>query len=310
VAADVYSLGALAFFCLTGQDPPVADTPKGAEHIARELRAVAEEAEVKDPDCLTAHILTTLESQAARRPTDLRSWAHDLLEATSPGSGRPATGAGEASGVAAGQAGRPLRPHRRAIGLALSALAVIVAASVVVLPRLFTIPDSSDTPKRQERSTALSTVGGGATVSGPAGLTGGAATATGTITSPVDGSDVKACAYFSGTASLPPDTTLILTMQNLDSIDSSKYIQVVFDYEKPATLSTWRGAQYFGSEHDGIGQNYRVELLAVNLEAARRDHESSGATNKTMVKSGVLLASVRVRRVVGTVPNACVGPGG
>jgi serine/threonine protein kinase len=297
VAADVYSLGALAFFCLTGQDPPAADTPGATGHIAGELRVVAGEAGVRDPDRLTSHILMTLDAQAARRPKDLRGWARDLLEAASPGSG-PA---------ASGLAGRPPHPHRRMVRPALSALAVIVAASVVVLPRLLAIPDGSNTQKGQEPPISSSTISG-ATVSGSTDSAGDVATAAGTITSPVNGADVKACAYFSGTSSLPPETTLLLVVQNIDNGDLAKYVQVVFDYERPATLSRWRGAQYFGGKRHGIDQDYQVDLLAVDLEAARRDHESGAATNDALVNSGELLASVRVHRIAGTVPNACVGP--
>ncbi|MEU4835071.1 protein kinase [Streptosporangium sp. NPDC023615] len=309
VAADVYSLGALAFFCLTGQDPPAADTPGAAGYIAGELRAVAEEAGVGDPGRLTSHLLTTLDAQAARRPKDLRNWARDLREAASPGSDRAAAGAGEAAGAAGGHGGRPRHPRRRTTRPALSALAVIVAASVVVLPRLIAAPDGSDTREGRQPPTASSATAG-VTPPGAASPAGDATTATGTITSPVDGADVKACAYFSGTSSLPPETTLLLVVQNVDNGDLARYVQVVFDYDRPAALPAWRGAQYFGGKRHGIDQDYQVDLIAVDLEAARRDHESGAATNDALVSSGELLASVRVHRIAGTVPNACVGPPG
>ncbi|GAB1822228.1 protein kinase domain-containing protein [Herbidospora sp. RD11066] len=252
-SADVYSLGALAFFCLTGQDPP-----PDAERIAGELHAVAEEAGAPDPVRLTSHLMTALDADPARRPVDLRAWAGEL---TTP----------------------PPRPARR---LARPAL---VAVTTGVLLSVLYASQTDETP--------------------PPPPTGNAPRATGTITTPADGADVKMCAYFSGTATLPPDTTLILAMKNLDNGDPNRYVQVVFNWTKPTTLSQWKGAQYFGGVRDGIGQNYRVDLMAVKLEDARRDRESATANSEPLVNSGVVLASVRVHRISGTVVNDCKGPG-
>ncbi|GAB1823643.1 protein kinase domain-containing protein [Herbidospora sp. RD11066] len=248
VTADVYSLGALAFFCLTGQDPATADIPETA-------RSAAESAGVAAPGELVAHLLAALDDDPDRRPKDMITWSRSLLDAAVVR--KP-----------------PIRWWRLVVTIGAAAIA---GWGVVTF-----LPDDNPAP--------------------PAGVRG-------EISSPEDGADVKQCSYFSGTASLPPGTTLMLAMRNLDNGDPERYLQVVFGFERPDTLTNWRGAQYFGKEKEGVGQNYQVELLAVRLEGALAYHESaSGDIDRALAESGTVLASVRVHRVAGQGPGGCVGP--
>ncbi|WP_062437183.1 serine/threonine protein kinase [Herbidospora daliensis] len=258
VAADVYSLGALAFFCLTGHNPPVTD-PR--EPIVR----AAASAGVDAPDALAAHISAALDPDPARRPQDLLAWSRNLIEAATV---RRA----------------PSRWRRPVV--AVGSATITAVAVLLLLPDL--IVEKTNTP-----------------VPAPPANVGGE------ILSPADGADVEQCSYFSGTAALPPGTTLILAMRNLDNGDPERYLQVVFGYDKTETLANWRGAQYFGTEKGGVGQNYQVDLLAVRVDGARAYHESaSGDVDRALADSGTLLDSVRVHRVAGTGPGGCEGPPG
>lgn len=130
---------------------------------------------------------------------------------------------------------------------------------------------------------------------------------TGSITAPADGAAVKQCAYFSGTATVPAGDTLVLAMRNLVNSDPASYAQVVFGWDKPARLSHWQGAQYFGDADDTVGQKYRVSLVAVTISATRVWHSTHDPGTK-LVAGGTVLAQVDLHRVAGAGPNGCVGP--
>jgi serine/threonine protein kinase len=252
-ATDVYSLGALAAYCLTGRDPA-----PGGDNRA-DLEAAARSAGVADPAALATHIMTTLDADPDRRPTDLARWSRRLLAL-----------------------GRPSR--RRAVYAIAAVLAVLLVVGWLLV-------DPAGL-RRHERS--------GAPVSPPSGFAGA-------ITSPADGSDVKQCSYFEGTATVPAGMTLILAMQNLSNASPERYAEFVFGWEDPTRLSAWRGAQYFGQGNDSVGQDYRVQLITVRLDAARR-WKGSGDPGSSLAAGGTLLAEVRLHRVTGLVANFCEGP--
>ncbi|MEU8244573.1 protein kinase [Actinoplanes missouriensis] len=253
VATEVYALGALAAFCLTGKDP----SPGG--DLRTELITVARRAEVIDPEALAGHVLAALETDPQRRPADPDAWSRRLCDLSR------------------------VLPRRRRRYLA-------VALPVVLLVALFLVIEQPWRPGARP-STAPST--------GPA---------TGIITAPVDGSDVKQCAYFTGTAGVPPGHTLVLAMRNLVNGDPERYAEVVFGWDDPARLTGWRGAQYFGNDDETVGQRYRVELVAVTIDAARAWNDSDDVTGNDLVAEGTVLDQVDVRRVAGSEANACVGP--
>ncbi|MEV4352331.1 caspase family protein [Actinoplanes sp. NPDC049596] len=121
---------------------------------------------------------------------------------------------------------------------------------------------------------------------------------TGTISSPVDGSDVLRCADFTGSSNLAPGETLILAMRNLTNHDPRRYVQFVTDWGEPTKLTSWHGRQYFSGAN---GQHYKVELMAVPLSAAEAARDNSTAMNALAVTTrSTTLDAVEVVRAAGT----------
>jgi hypothetical protein len=129
---------------------------------------------------------------------------------------------------------------------------------------------------------------------------------TGSISSPADGAKVKDCAYFSGTSHLAKNQSLILSMRSLDNGDTQRYVQQVFNWDKPDELASWRGAQYFNGD---AGQRYSVELMAVDMEKSRaaKDYDAAEAAD-ALVPGATSLAVREVVREAGSVGNDCPGP--
>ena len=270
-AADMYSLGALAAFCLTGESPGVeADNRAVLERAARR-------AGVADPGALAAHIMTALDPDPGRRPTDPAAWGHRLV-----------------------RLGRST-PPRPAVLTAIAAVVLLAGGLVLFRPSgLLRGDDPADS--RQAGPAASVSVAASAARPVPPGFAG-------RIDNPAEGAGVEQCAYLDGTATLPGGWTLILAMRNLSNGEPTRYSQTVFGFDEPAKLSRWRGAQYFGQNNDTVGQEYQVELVAVRLADAvqwrRGDPDEPG---DTLAGSGVVLDSVRVDRIAGLVANACEGP--
>jgi serine/threonine protein kinase len=87
-SADLYSLGALAAFCLLGTDPPA--TPAGPA-LREQLQATATHAAARAPDVLAALILAMLDPDPHARPRDLLLWARHLQSAGAPAQHRART---------------------------------------------------------------------------------------------------------------------------------------------------------------------------------------------------------------------------
>jgi eukaryotic-like serine/threonine-protein kinase len=78
-ASEVYALGALAAYCLTGIAPPAGlDQPAARDDLRRRLRVAARRAGIRRPDRHVDHLLAALDPDPERRPTDVVGWAHDL----------------------------------------------------------------------------------------------------------------------------------------------------------------------------------------------------------------------------------------
>jgi serine/threonine-protein kinase len=120
---------------------------------------------------------------------------------------------------------------------------------------------------------------------------------------------VKQCSFLSGTASLPQGATLILAMRNLINGDPTRYVEYVFGWDDPTPRPTWRGAQYFGTADDTVGQRFAVELIAIERSAAQAAQDAGQDDGfNALPQVGVLLDQVELHRVAGEGPNHCEGP--
>lgn len=130
------------------------------------------------------------------------------------------------------------------------------------------------------------------------------------LDSPADDTDVRQCAILSGQANLPPDRTLILGVRNLGHSSPVRYFGAVDDWEYPQDLDQWQGRQWFGSGDSSVGQEFRVELLTIGLEEAKKAVRLSRAKD-TGWHSGdnppgtEVQAHITLKRVAGPGPAEC-----
>jgi len=124
----------------------------------------------------------------------------------------------------------------------------------------------------------------------------------GIISSLRSGAKVRKCEYFSGTSHLAAGQSLILVIYT-DKY-SQKYAQQVINWDKPETLSSWRGIQWFESAPPG--QKYWVELMAVDLEASRAVKDASADVEANeLVPRATSLAIIEVEKTDGDSNNSC-----
>lgn len=105
-SADLYSLGALAYFCVVGQDPPdLGRAPEAGQLIGRRLLTAARAARVADAHGFVDHLRLMLQLQPDARPVDAVAWARRLCELSERTNGFGRTGTRIAVAVAAAVAG-------------------------------------------------------------------------------------------------------------------------------------------------------------------------------------------------------------
>jgi hypothetical protein len=341
-SGDRYALGALAVFCLLGEDPP----PAGAalpDLVAPRIRAVARTAGVTDPDALVAHVLAMLRSDPASRPTDGPRWAEEL---------RRLAVVGPVSGTTGRARRRPILIAASVIALTAAGGGVAVAAPWKSAPPgadragSVSVPSGSATPfvpaaapssgvpvgtgapgLNPDAAVVTAEPGlptGPATVRTAAATTPAAAspiptatrrtpvtstttaapvTTTGKITAPAAGSGVQKCAFISGTARLAGGRTLILAVRNLDNDEPDEwYAQYPHGWNDPSTLSSWEGVEYFPG---AVGQHYEIGLFGVDLDAAEAAHAAGDAASDDLADVATLLATRKVVQVAGGSGSDC-----
>lgn len=278
-SADVYAIGALAFFCLTDQDPPPS-AANGSDARTPMLRRAVRRLALAP--ATVAHVTSMLAPRPEDRPHDLSAWSRQFQELARPRRSvalsrslrRPVVAGPLALVLAAGAAGAVLltdqEDPRGNVGAARTAQPGPVAASDGITRRSFR-------------------------------------TARGSITSPLPGATTRDCEYFTGTASPKPGNTLILAMHNVSDAGSVRYVEKVFGNDQPETLGTWRGAQYF---NDGaIGQQIAVELIEVPLSEEKKLAEADHLEASRIATAGEVVAAVVVTHEAGRHPESpCEGP--
>jgi hypothetical protein len=268
-SADLYSLGALAYFCVLGEDPPPLVGRAGAgQVIGRQLLSAARSARVADAHGFVDHLRLMLHPQPDERPADADAWAQRL---------------------------RVLAARRGRLGTA--GTRVAVAASIAVLGSLALSAgalreglDAGSGPGPIAASLEpelLTTPAGPGTLTVPARPTTGLSQIR--ITAPDEGSQAKQCELIEGTAhDLPPGTTLVLAARDLSAGTAkqrARRLGPVDGWQTPSSLEVWRTRQRFGpngSAGPSVSGNHRfqVDVLVVNLAALYRLINSSRAAGE------------------------------
>ncbi|MBX6390656.1 MAG: protein kinase [Frankia sp.] len=129
-AADLYSVGAIAYFCLTGEHPPAMAqpsphapygmTPDDALAVIRNrVERMGRDINAPDPRALADHLVAMLDREPMRRPTDCVAWATSLRALASGEEQGSAGRSGEEQGSA--------RRWAKAVAAAVSVAAVVIA---------------------------------------------------------------------------------------------------------------------------------------------------------------------------------------
>lgn len=295
-SCDVYALGALAAFCLLGEDPPELHGDGVERTILRQaLMDVGRAADIPRPDQVTELILTAMHADPDRRPLDTVAWVDHLFDAAGLPLTRHDVTASESN---RGSVSRRRRVLRRMGGAVVAAAVVITVAAVVRWSG-----DGEPAPAASPAPTPIRAAATGADLPPVASRPGFSAE----IGSPADGAQVKQCSVLTGTSSLPEGMTLILAMRNLDNGDPMAYVEFPAHWDAPSRLGTWRGVQYFGSGDSSAGQAYAVDLVAVALDVVRRADEAddAGEAVNDLALSGTVLDRIVVERVPGGVATDC-----
>jgi serine/threonine-protein kinase len=87
-AADLYGLGAVAFYCVVGTDPPAADEHDAPAIVLTELEAAAARQGVADPEAFATHLAAMLHSVPGDRPSRAGTWAARAAVLAARGRGR------------------------------------------------------------------------------------------------------------------------------------------------------------------------------------------------------------------------------
>jgi eukaryotic-like serine/threonine-protein kinase len=227
-SADLYSLGALAYFCVLGEDPPPLIGRAGAgQLIGRQLLSAARSARVADPHGFVDHLRLMLHPQPDERPADAVAWARRLR-------------------VLAARRGRLGTVGTRvALGASIAIVGGLALTATALREGLETGPGQVAASLEPEVLTTSAIPGTLTVPAAPA-----SRSAAVTITAPAEGSDVKQCELIEGTTSnLPAGTTLVLSSVDLSARTDGEQIRrlsPVDGWQTPSSLKVWRTPQQFG----------------------------------------------------------------
>jgi serine/threonine-protein kinase len=319
-ASDLYSLGALAYFCVLGEDPPTADRPGALARIEERLLTAATSARIADVPGFVRHLTRMLAAEPEQRPADAMSWSRQL-RALAAVRRHPLRFSG----------GPPGRLRERT-GLVLTSAAVVVLVAVgAVVAALNLLHHDDGSPAASAGSTAGARAalpgpapsgprpsgpppGAGPPPSGappPAGFAPGGGIADGpasavrsklaAITEPGNGGSIPACTLIEGTSQLAAGQTLVLSVENLSAGDRVKHLLPVPGWEQPDGLVRWRLQQFVGRPEDPPSTRYRIEAFVVPLAAIRGQADRLS----TLPAASTLASSVYVFRAQDSDQASC-----
>jgi serine/threonine-protein kinase len=285
-SADLYSLGALAYFCLLGEDPPpLAGQPDAGQLIGRRLLSAARVARVLDPPGFVDHLRLMLHPQPDARPADAVAWAKRLraLAVRRRRTARVgarivlATVAAVASGFALTEASARYDSSTAAGILATRPGAA--GARTVPAPSPTVDPSGTNTASNPADTVDTSGVVASANAvntADPAAPKGKADAVDRLdavdISEPADGSTVGQCGFIQGTAALRPGRTLLLSAHSRSpSAGPARRLGPVAGWSAPASLDVWRATTtaFRTLGRPTIAHSYQVDVLVVGLDDLR-----------------------------------------
>ena len=326
-ASDLYSLGALAYFCVVGEDPPVADQPDAGPQIHARLLAAAKNAQVREVNAFVEQLRLMLDPQPHQRPGDARSWSRRLR------------------GLAAVRRRRRLvLPSRRARIVASSA--VVAAAGIIAVGAVgFSGDRTTEAGSKPAGVGGAGLPGAGTTSAGtsgpdgrpsgaparppggpeggpvgplpsitPAGPDGTVRSTVAVITGPRNQRPAPRCSIIHGTAKLPAGQTLLTSVENLDVGGQVKHLQLVQGWQEPANLRRWKGLQFIGLPREAPGGRFLVEVIMTPLTPLKQQVRAAGGGDgswrSALPADSYVVASIFVTRSAAGGDANCPGDTG
>jgi serine/threonine protein kinase len=307
-SSDLYAVGAVAVFVLTGQDPDVDPAQRAV--LFERLSTLLQDAGAHASAAAAEHLLGLLHPDPAQRPIDVLAWSRTLsaLCAQPETTGPSVTGGapGPSSDVVPESARTRIPRTRRPV---LAGAAGVVAAGLAAAGGVYALqhndgsspparslkaastPTSSPSPANTSTSDTLAPVREASQGFSPIDFY----STSGRITSLSTGQRVRDCEAITGTAAkLPPGQTLVVSQHNLQGIYNIRFLQVTYDFKEPEKLTTWRTAHYFNPE--SVGQELLLELIQMPLTPAlaKADNDHKYDVGSALAAKGKVIAAVTV----------------